>query len=192
MENNVQKDYNAAFESLVKDKNDIVGHIAYCLYKHDKREHILRLKSNGKNTKAEITRVCEMLNSQGQIETYKKIANECLDQFINNILENNKDTIYAKYFKSYEVSKVSSLLNKIEKNISDNKIELEKLKSNTKPKTIWGELSIELLGNFSWTIILIIISIIAFYNRNDTIDNFFKNLQQPESRDSLLIKKTTN
>lgn len=147
-------DYNKVYSSLVQDDADIVGLIAYGLYKNDKRQQIINFKAKNdnrnpnKNQKEQIESVLS-----ARLEYYQEKANQLLDTTVEQLITENKDTIYTTYFKSHEYSLLENKINGIVK--------------NTKPKSLLSELKVEVLGNLAWLIILVIVSILIYFNNDD-------------------------
>ena len=89
------------FENLVDGENDILGHIAYALYKLHKIEWIKnKLDETGKyptiEEREEYRNIC---SSPKQIEAYKSMANVVLTNFINLVIEDFGEDIKEDYIK---------------------------------------------------------------------------------------------
>lgn len=147
-------EFNKVYSKLVEDHTDIVGLIAYGLYKSDKRQCIIDHKSkNGdKNpTKDQMTKIENLLSVR--LDYYQDKANQLLDTTVEQLITLNKDNIYINYFKSEEFEKLENKITELEK--------------NTKPKSFWSELLIEISGNVAWLIIVIIITVFAYFLNDD-------------------------
>lgn len=142
--------YNKVFESLVEGDADIVGLIAYGLYKEYKRNQYLVIKSTKKRNpnKTELKQIEDFVLNN--INEYKKKANELLDISIEQAIITNKATIYETYFKDYGVR------------IFEGK--LDRFTSRYKPKSFWYDLLMETLGNLAWVIIIFVISVLIYFN----------------------------
>lgn len=146
--------YNKVYSSLVQDDADIVGLIAYGLYKNEKRQQIINFKvrnSNKNPNKSQKEQIENLLSSR--LEYYQEKANKLLDKTVEQLIKENKDTIYTTYFKSHEYSQLELKINVIEK--------------NTTPKSLLSELKVEILGNLAWLIILVIFSILIYFYNGD-------------------------
>lgn len=145
--------YNTVYESLVQDDTDIVGLIAYSLYKNDKREHIIgcTTRNSGKTpTKPQIVQIERVLANQ--LDYYTEKANQLLDTTVEQLINSNKNKIYVAHFRSLEFELLENKIVDIKKDTS---------------KSIWAELKIEVLGNLAWLLIIIFITILAYFLNDD-------------------------
>lgn len=145
--------YNTVYESLVQDDADIVGLIAYSLYKHDKREQIVgsMTKNGGRRpNKTQLTHIESVLANQ--LDYYTEKANQLLDTTVEQLITSNKDEIYVAHFRSLQFELLETQIKDIKKDTS---------------KSIWAELKIEVLGNLAWLLIIIFITIIAYFLNDD-------------------------
>lgn len=100
-------EFNKVYSKLVEDDTDIVGLIAYGLYKSDKRECVIDHKSkNGdKNpNKDQMIKIENLLSVR--LNYYQEKANQLLDTTVEQLITVNKDNIYMNYFKSEEYDKL--------------------------------------------------------------------------------------
>ncbi|WP_301162007.1 hypothetical protein [uncultured Winogradskyella sp.] len=82
------KEFNHIYEKLVSDKNDIVGHIAYSIYKQDKIDYIKSKKKGETAVKNKTLKAFhEISSSESSIESYKIKAELVLQAFFENTLE---------------------------------------------------------------------------------------------------------
>ena len=168
--------YNTIYESLVQDDTDIVGLIAYSLYKNDKREQIIGFqnRNNGRNPNRTQLNQIELVLAN-QLDYYTNKANQLLDTTVEELIVSNKDVIYSTHFRSREFE---SLENKI-----------QEVKNDTS-KSIWAELKIEVLGNLAWLIIIILATVIIYFVNDDVkilkekVVNIIENTNQPK-KDSI-------
>ncbi|MBD5351356.1 MAG: hypothetical protein HDR86_00820 [Bacteroides sp.] len=77
-----KKKYNDIFSQLVGDENDVVGHIAYCIYKREKVQYVLNFKKEKArdpyNTELELYHsACRQ-----RVEGYRVQASQILGEFM--------------------------------------------------------------------------------------------------------------
>ena len=82
------KEFNHIYSKLVTDANDIIGNIAYSLYKQDKIEIIKKKQSDGivVNDKT-LKSFHEFSATESSIDAYKMKAELILQAFMDNALE---------------------------------------------------------------------------------------------------------
>lgn len=88
--------YNYIYSQLVEDRTDIIGHIAYVLYKADKIEYISRFKDshNGNEPNEEDIESFNIISSTpNSLDKYKIIASNILQAFLENSLEEAKEDV---------------------------------------------------------------------------------------------------
>ena len=84
------RNYNYIYSQLVEDENDIIGHIAYALYKSDKISYIGKFKSEngGKEPEeADLKSFHDTSSLPTQLERYRVIAVIILRDFTNETLK---------------------------------------------------------------------------------------------------------
>lgn len=180
--------YSKVLESFVEDDTDISGLIAYGLYKFDKRAQIIRIKNEKNRTpsKQEVKEIETILSSQ--IDFYKKKANEMLDGTLEYSIERNKEEVFEKYFIQTENLKNEIFVKYFaSKEFNDLSQVLEKINKNTTPKKWISEIWIEVQGNIAWTLLLIIISVIAYFS-NDDMQNYKDKVIKALQPDSTMQK----
>lgn len=82
--------YNFIYNKLVEDQNDVVGHIAYSLYKAEKVEFIESFKKDHGNndpTESDLEPFHRSTCLKGSIERYRLTASNILGATLNNVLE---------------------------------------------------------------------------------------------------------
>lgn len=87
------RNYNYIYSQLVEDRKDIVGHIAYALYKEDKIAFIGRYKEEhgGEEPTEEDLQPFNVISSTpNSLERYKFIASDTLFEFLMDSLEEMK------------------------------------------------------------------------------------------------------
>ena len=92
------------FSKLVKDKNDIQGHIAYAIYKFEKVSHIEDFKKKNKRepNSSEKEEFRSMCCNTARLEEYNKRAEMILDAFSNELLHETANQIEADYIKKQD------------------------------------------------------------------------------------------
>lgn len=96
--------YSNIYLRLVGDKGDIIGHIAYALYKEDKIEYISRFKKehNGKDLdEDDLKPFNEISSTDNSIARYRYIASRILQSFLDNTLEETKIQIEEELNKNH-------------------------------------------------------------------------------------------
>ena len=98
------RNYNCIYKQLVEDKDDIVGHIAYSLYKQDKVEYINRFKEeNGREPgEDELKPFHDASCLDGSIERYKESAINLLGSFLDETLSQTAHQLETEYEKHLE------------------------------------------------------------------------------------------
>ncbi len=141
--------YNYIYSRLVEGKGDIIGHIAYALYKDEKVEYISRFKKehDGKEPdEDDLKPFNDISSSESSINKYKYIASGILQSFLENTLEETK----------YQ----------IEEGLSRNHIELirDAIKPITPPSKLKGclySIMQSILGAFSFSVLMCALVFVA-------------------------------
>lgn len=96
--------YNYIFSKLVQDKSDILGHIAYAIYKFEKVSHIEEFKKkNGREpNEEEIDAFHESCCNPARLEEYNAHAEGILEAFSNELLKGVADQIEEDYIKNQD------------------------------------------------------------------------------------------
>ncbi|CAM1357643.1 hypothetical protein [Tenacibaculum halocynthiae] len=138
--------YNQIFENLVEEDSNLIGLIAYGLYKSEKRKEIVKIKKSGKRlTKSQINGIESVLSNQ--LETFKEKANDLLDRTFEILIEENKDRIYSEYFLVTHLEGINS--------------EIQKL---NKKQTFLDGLSLSIAYRFIWVLLISLVGSLAYYN----------------------------
>lgn len=92
--------YNYIYTELVKNENDILGILAYSLYKRQKIEFIqgFKHKTGNEPTDADLTPFHDISNSASQLESYRNQANQLAQNFLDitlNTQAEELDKIYS-------------------------------------------------------------------------------------------------
>lgn len=96
---NVAKPEHATYSTLVEDPNDLVGLIAYSLYKRDKLDFIERHKANNGRapTPDELQVLYQLVNTPGQIDALRTRSATLLEQVTEVVLEDAVQQIEQDY-----------------------------------------------------------------------------------------------
>ena len=100
----MSRKYNHIYSRLVESKGDIIGHIAYALYKDDKIEYISHFKEehNGKEPdEDDLKPFNDISSTESSIDKYKYIASRILQSFLDNTLEETKFQIEEELNKNH-------------------------------------------------------------------------------------------
>lgn len=104
-----RKSFNYIYEKLVKDENDILGHIAYSVYKNQKLATIAgKKKENGGSdvTDEDLAPFLELSQSESQMSFYKDRATALAQQFLNEgigeELEMEKRKLESEFIRSHK------------------------------------------------------------------------------------------
>jgi len=110
----MQRNYNYIYSKLVQQDSDLIGHIAYSLYKKSKIEYIENRKSEGEAlTDIQLMPFNDFSSSESSIDSYKIKAELILQGFIENILEEE-----LKSTKEQAVNQQAEILKEIIKPIT--------------------------------------------------------------------------
>ena len=93
-----EKDYNDAFERLVSGETDIVGHVAYALYKIDKQEWIKQKKE--RNEEIVLSVFVEQLTDR-RLDYYRMKAESIITRFAEETASNALAEAHAKLEEAY-------------------------------------------------------------------------------------------
>lgn len=105
----MQRKYNYIYSQLVKEDADLIGHIAYSLYKKQKIEYIQKQQTNGKElTDEELVPFNDFSSSESSIDSYKIKAEIIVQGFIENVLDETFDDM-----EKQAVSRQSEILKTI-------------------------------------------------------------------------------
>lgn len=90
------RNYNYIYSQLVEDRKDIVGHIAYALYKEDKIAFIGKYKDEhgGEEPTEEDLHPFNVISStENNLERYRLVASDTLFEFLMDSLEEMKTEV---------------------------------------------------------------------------------------------------
>lgn len=105
----MQRNYNYIYTKLVEEDSDLIGHIAYSLYKKSKIEYIEKKKSDGETlTDTELIPFNDFSSSESSIESYRIKSELIVQGFIENVLDEE-----LKSYKEQAVNQQSDILKSI-------------------------------------------------------------------------------
>jgi hypothetical protein len=84
----MSRKYNFIYSKLVEDNDDVVGHIAYSLYKNEKIEFIETFKEKHGSEPTELDLEPFHISSctKGSLERFRRMAATILEEFTNEML----------------------------------------------------------------------------------------------------------
>lgn len=103
--------YNFIYSKLVKEENDVVGIIAYGIYKHQKIEFISKIKEDEQRepTPEEIKAFSTMTNTDSQLQSYRYKAETMLSELVGNVADEELSRYEDEMLHNYKDS-ISSCL----------------------------------------------------------------------------------
>ena len=162
----MQRNYNFIYSKIVEDDSDLIGHIAYSLYKKSKIEYLENKKIAGEIlSDTELIPFNDFSSSESCIASYKIKAELIVQGFIENVLDEE--------LKSYEEQAVNQ--------------QTDILKNIIKPltSTFWSNVWSGLLSAFIFALILATIGFIIQFS-GSTIS---LNVSKQENKTSTINSK---
>ena len=96
MPGSLPREYNQIYEALVYEPNDIVGLIAYGIYKREKIDHIKRfVDREGRNPTDEDLRAFHE-ESMARVENYRKLASIEVQSLYNHIAAEQAEVMFKQ------------------------------------------------------------------------------------------------
>lgn len=154
-----EKDYNAVLEYYVKEENgeiDLVGLIAYALYKRHKRDWIIRHRSGHANSKPSATEVEAVVASYLTDEmrnTLRERASDLLSNYAETYVEAVEPDITARAVNNETLRQARA----IEQSIVQN-------------SGFWRQVGTGLISTAIWTLLVTVLVIAALFFGSDLID----------------------
>lgn len=151
----MSRTYNFIYRELVSDENDVVGHVAYALYKSSKIEYIEKFKQEhgGKQpSESELLPFHQISCTASSIDRYKTKAAEITRDFLDATLTETVKQIESDYVESQD-RHLESII--------------EPLKPMGKARQFWGGVLQSVLGAFFFAIIVAAFAFITSYNKSD-------------------------
>lgn len=145
LSNNMQRNYNYIYSNLVKEDSDLIGHIAYSLYKKSKIEYIENNKTDGNSlSDIELIPFNKFSSTESSVESYRIKAELIVQGFIDYVLEEELES-----YKEQAVNQQADIL-----------------KSIIKPLTsgFWGNFWAGLLSAFVFALLIAAIAFILQFS----------------------------
>lgn len=189
------RNYNHIFSKLVTQSHesgapqDILGLLAYGIYKQEKIKYIIEHKNNTNEDPDETELKSFHTASCARIEQYKSQATHQLAQFSNEVtkerLSDFKDNVFQDYTKGQ-----AKRLNAIIKKQCLHDLNCKKRCSHTKSYVFWGWVYSGIIGNasFLFTIALFML-LFSIFNADLTGSFLKKTYQNIEKSTKLLMEK---
>lgn len=151
----MSRTYNYIYKQLVTDENDVVGHVAYALYKSSKIEYIEKFKKEHDNTdptEEELKSFHGISCTESSIDRYKTKALEIITEFLDETLSETVKQIEFDY-----VTNQNRHLESI----------IEPIKPMNKKQQFWRGVLQSVLGAFFFAILVAAFFFITSYNKID-------------------------
>ena len=161
----MERNYNFIYEKLVDDEYDLIGHIAYSIYKSNKIEFIEKFKESHDGvapTEEELRPFHDISCTESSISLYKMKSASILRDFIEEVQIGFKEDIERNYILNQ-----NQHLEKI----------IEPIKPN-KWKQFWQSLWASLLGAFLFALLVATIAFIKSNNRSDDSVKLSQEIEQ--------------
>lgn len=151
----MERNYNYIYKQLVTDNKDVVGHVAYALYKSSKIEYIEKFKQehNGNPpSESDLKPFHDMSCTDSSIDRYKTKAIEITRNFLDATLSETVRQIEYDYVTSQD-RHLESII--------------EPIKPLGKWRQFWWGVLQSVLGAFFFAVIVAAFIFITSYNRTD-------------------------
>lgn len=162
-ENKISRKYSFIYKELVQDKNDLVGHIAYSIYKTQKILFITRYKEENSGKEPPDLEFANFHQfSKNHLQGYRLEAQAILLDWSNQSLADYTADIdnEASEFKQKTREEYTEKL----------KTALEKLEPG-----FWKGVAQSVIGSFGFTVLLFILFVFGLYFG---VDSFFDNIRE--------------
>lgn len=147
--------YNYIYKKLVEDETDIVGHVAYALYKADKIKFIedFKAKNNGRELgEMDLKPFHDISCLDTSIARYKTQALQVLQAFLHNTLDETTKQIEEDVIKRHKQS-----LSEI----------IEPIKPKRKWTLFWHGVAQSIAGAFFFALMVAAFAFIKTYSASD-------------------------
>lgn len=149
MEEQQQQQYNYIYSKLVSDETDILGHIAYSLYKAEKVEYLEKLAGQKEiDIDKAIGHFHQISCLDTTIERYQLQAQTILLDYLNEVLKKHKEDIKSDY-------------------LENQRKQLSEVVQPLKQGFLNGVLQ-SVVGAFIFAIVLAAFAFVFTYSKNDT------------------------
>ena len=171
------REYNYIYKQLVEDDTDIVGHIAYSLYKADKIRFINKFKeeNNREPRESEIKPFHDTSCLEGSLNGYKSLAVDVLTSCLDRTLAESVQQAENKCLECYK------------ENIRE---VIQPILPPSKHRQFWNGVWQSVLGAFFFALILAAMAFVFQYKGTDFPKNSDKSepgMEQciPQDKDSI-------
>lgn len=191
--------YNFIYNKLVEDQNDVVGHIAYSLYKAEKVEFIESFKKdhgNNEPTESDLEPFHRSTCLKGSIERYRLTASNILGATLNNVLEETIQDLEKQCRDDHKqmitevVSSLKPISEEERKKILETTV-VEKLK----PLNYWKQFGFgtaqSVAGAFAFAIILAITGFINLFKLSDITVSYKGNNDNQKQTENVMSPSLT-
>lgn len=164
--------YNFIYKQLVEGQNDIVGHIAYSLYKAEKVEFIESFKKdhgNNEPTEQDLEPFHRATSLKSSIERYRFIASNILGETLNNVLQESIQDIEKRCQENHK-----QMLSEA----------VSPLKPNPYKQFLSGSAQ-SVVGAFVFSFLLAIMGFINLFKLSDIIVSYKENNNTPEQTETV-------
>ena len=159
--------YNYIYQRLVEDSTDIVGHIAYSLYKADKVEYInqFKAKNNREPDEHELQPFHDASCLEGALTRYRESAISILAEFLDNTLSETAHQLEREVQSTYK------------ENIKEATVELRPL---TKQRRYGEGIVQSILGALIFALLVAAVAFIIQFKGTEFSLNISPNKANPE------------
>lgn len=154
----MERKYNYIYKQLVDDEYDVIGHIAYSIYKSNKIEFIEKFKEEHNGlppTEEELMSFHDVSCTTSSINLYQTKAEIILSDFLDEVLEEIRDDVEHDYINNHNAHLKSIIEPLVPK----------------KSKQFFQSLLASLLGAFIFALIVAAFAFITSYNHSDNSVN---------------------
>lgn len=173
------RNYNYIYKKLVENSTDIVGHIAYALYKEDKIKYIAKYKEEHQGqepNEQDLEPFHNISCLDGSLERYRLMATTVLQSFLNYSLEESTKEIEDQCVNSHK-----QMLKEV----------VDPLKPISKFRQFWSGVLQSIVGAFIFALILAAIGFITFFKTNDINISFTSN-ENSKSIEKIVSQDSVN
>ena len=113
-----QRTYNFIYAKLVKDKDDVLGIIAYSLYKRNKIDFINKYvtEHGSPPSDAEMTTFHASSTTESSLEGFRRQAVDLAREFMDSALDEERQELEQEYADKYYLSKVADEVKSLQPN----------------------------------------------------------------------------
>lgn len=113
-----QRTYNFIYKKLVKDKDDVLGIIAYSLYKRNKIDFIHKFEADHGSPPSDVEMKTFHASSttESSLEGFRRQAVDLARAFMDSALDEERQELEQEYADKYYLSKVTDELESLKPN----------------------------------------------------------------------------